>query len=235
MTTLARGQIEFVRYQAAVVNPRAMGLDPAQISDPAAVHCGPFVAASTLGYFLFPPFEAEVVHTSESEFRVTTDDPLRERLWSEVARELHGSATPWWCSKIRGVFQIDTGFLISTAPGTKVLVLNPLNRANDLFHTQAGLVETDVFRVPFTINLQLKQGECSFLLRKTEPIAQIIPIDETALQREGPTISDIRSHPELRAEWICYRDFAFDMHREAGRETRRTRSAYQKWIRARRK
>jgi hypothetical protein len=82
---------------------------------------------------------------------VTLDD-LGERLWNQVMGEIHGWPSHWWCSKIEAVMQVDPGLIFATVPNCKVLLTAPINRPSDGFWTQSGLLDSDWFPVPSTIN-----------------------------------------------------------------------------------
>lgn len=169
-----------------------------------AKRCPVFLHGGTPGYLVFPPFDASVRWLGGKEFEVQIGDELQCRIWPKVMEELIGCATDWWCSKIDGVFQIDAGHIFATSVGTKLLLTHPFNRPNESCWTHTGLLDSDWFWVPSTVNVQFwRVGELA-RLRRDEPIAQILSIagSEGGEQKHG--IERVRISPNYIKLWRSY-------------------------------
>src|SRR2546430_1162714 len=135
--------MKIVRYNELAQWPKPSKGDPASTVHPAAIGCIPFKQGSALGWQIFPPFDATIRWLGGTNFQVNSDDELKERLWIELMREGHGWPTPWWCSKIEGVLQIDPGFSVITPPRIKTLLTGPFNRPSPAYWAHTGLMDTD--------------------------------------------------------------------------------------------
>ena len=196
--------LKVIRYQTFACWPEPARETPTVLVDPAARFCPVFRQASGLGWYLFPPFDAEFRWRGSREFEVRTDDALGEKLWPEVMRELHGWPSPWWCSKIPGVLQIDPGLVLVTPPGVKILLTAPLNQPNTGYWTQSGVLDSDWFRVGSTINLQMRCRNRVFLLRRTEPIAQLVLLARDLATEHRFETAEVMEDPGVQSQWIDY-------------------------------
>jgi hypothetical protein len=182
-----------------------------------------------LGFHVFPPFDATIYWRGDSRFDVAVSDPLGESLWREVNRESHGYPASWWCSKIPGVFQIDPGIAIQTSPGRKVLVTGPLNHFSEVFWVHSGVMDSDWFWIPNTINLQVVQKDQPFELTTTQPIAQLILID-SGIQDEPTQNLEYESVPEIACQWEKYLSAVYGQHGFGTHDVERVNcGVYAKW------
>lgn len=214
-------KLTVVRYQDRAVSPiRATRSVPENVAS-TAKFCSVFVEANALGWLLFPPFDAEV-SWEDGSFRVDTDDSILEYVWRGRMRELIGYASNWWCSKIPGVLQIDVGLTLRTTATQKLLLTGVRNRPNQAYWTHEGLLDSDWFHVPSTVNLQTLHEKTRFSIRRDWPIAQVCLISGDSLQIKAYELEDISiGHPSLK-QWREYIAEAYgpslDEHSELTRQ-----------------
>ncbi|MBY5422318.1 DUF6065 family protein [Rhizobium leguminosarum] len=194
--------------------------------------CPIFSKATLFGWLAFPPFDAEVTWHGGTSFDVRVGDVLLERLWSQVMAELIGWPSSWWSSKIEGVLQIDIGSVLITPPGVKLLVTGPLNRATEGFSVQSGILDSDWFWLPSTINLEPRLLGATFRLSRTTPIAQLLPL---ALGFEGPLeVSErqLEEYEPAHRMWLNHLSFVYgDLSDETVLPRRRKFGLYQEFQR----
>lgn len=196
--------LEAIRYQAVAQWPKKSQRTTSTKLDAAASACPVLLQANALGWLVYPPFDAIVTWRGGSTFDVQTDDELAVRIWQEVMREIHGCPSNWYCSKIPGVLQIDIGILFRTCPGCKLLITHPINRPEMAYWVQTGLLDSDWFWVPSTVNLQIQVQNCSFSLHRDQPICQIVPLEAERLDETELSQMELEAVPEAISLWRQY-------------------------------
>jgi hypothetical protein len=125
-------------------------------------------------------------------------------MWAKIMEELTGKATDWWCSKIDGVFQIDPGQIFATPMGTKLLVTQPFNMVHQVWWTHTGLLDSDWFWIPSTINVEFHQVGASYRFSREVPIAQLVPLSTANEAHARPIIAREQLTCEYLSLWHQY-------------------------------
>jgi hypothetical protein len=115
-----------------------------------------------------------------------------------------GWPSSWWCSKIEGVLQVDPGLIFRTPPGVKVLLTSPFNRPASTHWTQSGVLDSDWFVVPSTVNLQIWSAGQPFRLSRDEPIAQLVLLNESLMNEQGFEQQPLSAEPAAHDQWLRY-------------------------------
>jgi len=223
--------VEFVTFQKAAVPPSRPDVERIFSRFPDARRCPPFAPTVTAGLWIYPPFDATVFIDSQGGFEVIVEDAFAALGWMHRMEELVDWASTWWCSKITGVLQIDPGLIISTQPGERLVVTQPINLFDGWHWTQTGIIDSDFFWAPFTINLVPTPGISRFELRRSIPIAQLLsPMN--MLSSMSFDLTEIESRPEMLAFWRSYIDAVFGSKRTDTDEkrARRQQSVYREWL-----
>jgi hypothetical protein len=166
-------------------DPSAMG------SVPAAAHqyCEAVRAASSYGWYVFPPCDVSLRWNGSDIFYQLDEDwlPLISAPLDGLAPHwdahcppaLRGMAPPFLtATQARGVVQIWSGLMVSTAPRWSVHV-RPIANApqSRLFNLYEGIVETDEYGPwPLFINIQLLATDTIIALPKDRPMMQVQPL-----------------------------------------------------------
>jgi hypothetical protein len=154
---------------------------------PAAAHqyCEPLRAASSLGWYVFPPsnirlrFDGHAIFIeSEGQWQQLSAVVLPQFLeqWRlHAPKHLKKFEMPHVSAPFMpGMVQIWSGFLISTQPGWGTLVRGLVNQApGSSYSCFEGFIETDVFKpCPLFINLRLHVIDTVIELPKLKPLFQ---------------------------------------------------------------
>lgn len=225
--------ITVIKYQGGSPWPAAADSEPPPHVPPQARHCLVFRSANALGWQVFPPFDATVTWRGGTDFEVDTGDELGERLWMELMAQLTGWPSPWCCSKLEGILQIDPGMTFRTAAGSKLLLTAPINRPAMGFWTQSGILDSDWFWVPSTINLQFVQTGLPVRLSRSEPIAQLVVLDRGLTRAREYIAHTLEDEPDVLPMWRRYmrekygEPTTWEVDRDRPRVTRP--GAYPRW------
>jgi hypothetical protein len=222
--------VEFIRYQVMAVTPTTPIKKRLFNRFPEAARCPPLSATVSAGLWIYPPFDAEVELNDDDRFKVRVCQGLEAMNWVERMETLVSWGSTWWCSKIRGVFQIDPGFIFVTNPGEKLFLTQPLNDHDRGYFTQSGLVDSDFFKAPFTINLVPAKGVRSFSVKRSEPIAQLLS-QKDILSALSFNITQIEDSPQALRFWRHYIDAVYGLPDSPERVSKmRTNSVYRDWL-----
>jgi Family of unknown function (DUF6065) len=164
-------------------------------SMPAAAYqyCEALRAASSFGWYLFPPKNielrwngAQTMVRTDGTWRVLSNlvDPETAEVWqSHAPLELKSKVPPYLSqSFVPGVIQIWTGLVVQTAPDWSVLVRPLANvMSPHSFECFEGIIETDWFKpVPLFINLRLVATDQIISIVKAQPLFQLQPVQRAA-------------------------------------------------------
>lgn len=170
--------------------------------------CSVHLQANSYGLDVFPPFDFEAVWHGGSDFVVTTaNQAVAEYVWSREIEQYIGVPTNFWCSKIPGVLQLDVGWIFRTAPKIKLFLTGAVNQPDPGAWVHAGIVDSDWFHVPFTINIQWHRANERIRFNRDRPIARLLPLvphaDGSDLTLE---LRDLAQEPALVKAWNDYID-----------------------------
>jgi Family of unknown function (DUF6065) len=223
--------IEFVVYQKSAVVPSRPDARLIFSRFSEGRRCPPFASTVSAGLWLYPPFDATVRVDAKGGFEVIVEEALEALSWTHRMHDLVSWASTWWCSKIPGVLQVDPGLIISTPPGQQLLVTQPMNCFESGYFVQSGLIDSDFFQAPFTVNLVPAPGQSSFLLRRHWPIAQLLNPND-ALASISFEVSTIEARPKALAFWRSYIEAVFGSEPTTTdpSQTLRQRSVYRDWL-----
>ena len=100
-------------------------------------------------------------------------------------------------------------WLIRTPPGYSCLFMHPLNRMEDKWEIFSGVVDTDTYGEAIHFPFRLKTYEKQFLIKKGEPMVQIIPFKRESWKiwcgftdPEGQGKDHGKTARMLQSEWI---------------------------------
>jgi hypothetical protein len=182
--------LRFHRIVPGAISP--MAADRTALgSIPAAAHqfCEALRAASSFGWYIFPPRDirlrwdgAQVFHLTDGRWGVLSSvvDPDHERYWNaHCPDDMRGGVPPYLSALfVPGVVQVWSGLLVGTAPDWSVLVRSPANLAHPRSYAcYEGIVEADWFSpIPLFINLRLTATEVDIELPQSRPLFQLQPL-----------------------------------------------------------
>lgn len=139
--------------------------------------CSVFMAANSFGIDIYLPFDLVVTWKGGNDFAVECKNKeVIEYIWTSEYEKLIGIRSNFWCSKIPGVFQLDPGLIYHTPQNTKLLLQGPMNVHDSSTWVHTGILDSDWFHVPSTINIQFSVVDTSVHVTKKKPIARLIPI-----------------------------------------------------------
>lgn len=69
-------------------------------------------------------------------------------------------------------------WLIKTPPGYSCLFIKPMNRIEERFDIIPGIVDTDKYINTINFPFILRKRDKQFLIKKGEPMVQVIPLKE---------------------------------------------------------
>ncbi len=105
----------------------------------------------------------------------------------------------------KGIVTFNLGYVIRTPDNWQVLVTGTPNLIYDNFYPFMGIVETDWFSYPFTMNWQiLKQGKIS--LKKNDPICRVIPIQINSVLELNSVTQPIKNNKLMAKQITAYSD-----------------------------
>lgn len=174
-----------------VPTPSLPGVDlSGEIPARALKFCEPFLVANAMGTLVYPPIDMTLTWTGDEILGVLGDIEetiLIDRVFLPDYAEHWKRIVPASAEKIlppfieafpeRGVLQIWTGLFISTPPGHSTWVRAPVNRGHGSgYSVIEGVVDTDWWNGPLFFVMQMQRTDFPVLLKKKEPILQIIPM-----------------------------------------------------------
>jgi hypothetical protein len=183
-------------------------------------YCEPVRAASSFGWYIFPPIDArlrwdgaEIFYASEGEWCKLTSihltDDFVEHWDANAPGDLKGYWPPFMTALPQsGLVQIWSGLLVSTAANWSLLIGPIPNLVQTRqFSCFEGLVETDTFRpLPLFINLRLQSTDQEILIPRDKPLFFVRPIRRECYSEAvlTPVVRDgVDSMTE--PDWVGYR------------------------------
>lgn len=227
--------VQFVKVHPSVHEP--MRADASALGTmPAAAHqyCEALRVASAFGWYVFMPQDlrlkwngSDVFVDDEGSWEPLTARglPWLQSHWDDhCPAHLQGMCPPYLTlTPARGVVQIWSGLLVSTAPEWNLLV-RPLSNApkSRLYDCFEGIVQTDVYGPwPLFMNIQLLATDVTIELLRDRPLYQVQPLrrstmDAAAHACETSTLGEGDGLSE--AQWRGFRqtvrtDASDDPHR----------------------
>lgn len=153
--------------------------------------CLPLKIANTYGWHLLSPYQFSASYHGGADtsaidlYLPDGEDP------SEAFVQSHFG---------HGILTFRTGYVIRTQAGWHLMTCGPANSPKDGIDALSGLVETDWLPYPFTINWKFtRPGNVSFA--QDEPIAQLIPVMQHALEWIEPEVRSIDEDPRLKRQF----------------------------------
>lgn len=194
--------------------------------------CHPFSTVNSLGWWLYPPSDFDVVWTGQ-KFEVRYLDSYHSSdADAHVVRKLvrdGDNVTPdMWCPFGTGrskfsyslvepnVFQLWTGLFFRTPPGWCLHIKSPVNFAPGPFHIMDGVLETDWMQYDIWMNVVFDRANEPVAFRRDQvhPIAQLVPVRRESYSTDwGLQVEDAnRDTPESERDfdfWIHYNEKKF--------------------------
>jgi hypothetical protein len=138
--------------------------------------CIPFLDAITMGYII--PFDQDyIVNPVDKEFNVIPANQEQHDFGyhdkAQIPEEWHHTT-----GKYAGKFH--NKWLIKTPPGYSCLFIKPMNRMEERFDLISGVVDTDTYVNVINFPFILKKRDKQFLIKKGEPMVQVIPFKREA-------------------------------------------------------
>jgi Family of unknown function (DUF6065) len=185
-------------------------------------YCEPLRTASAFGWYVFPPTTFDIMWDGDDLWwRIDTVNdwqPLgtiqfpdqAERFDLVAPDDIQGFSTPWLTKLPEpGTFQMWSGLIAQTQPGTSLLVRQPANLTRGGgYELYEGIVETDRWFGPLFTNIRLTRTKAPVHFKSDFPLIQVQPIPREAyaditLARTVTvaSLSDFGPH-----EWDMYRD-----------------------------
>ena len=185
-----------------------------------AYRCVPLSIANAMGWELLSPARVAADWNGGPELEdltVAVDDPA----WGDnkLASSHFG----------HGILTFQTGYLFRTDPGIAVWARGSPNQPKDGIAALDGITETDWLPFTFTMNWQLtRPGRVVF--EKDEPFCFLTLIGYRALEAVRPEIVPMSATPELKAEYMTWRQARLDFNaRLAAEDPETVRQGWQKW------
>lgn len=194
--------------------------------------CSVFMEANSFGIDICLSFDLSVTWIEESEFLVESKDlSVLEYVWTSEYKTLIGVPSNFWCSKIPGVFQLDPGLIYKTDKNTKILLQGAMNSHSESYWVHTGILDSDWFHIPSTINIQFKKQGQKINFKKGDAIARLIPIGGyDALAKIDFEVSNIDDWPDSLAFW---RNYISDTFKSTGKRPQRVKYGMYKELKER--
>ncbi|OTA21391.1 hypothetical protein Xbed_00620 [Xenorhabdus beddingii] len=168
--------------------------------------CSVFLSANEYGLDVYLPFDITVTWRGGCKFDVEIEnDAILKYIWTSEMESLINIPSYVWCSKISGVLQIDVGWIWRTDPDVKLLLTGAINQPSPAYTTHVGILDSDWFHLPSTVNLQFFRQDETVEIKSQHPIARLVPLVnfEEGQNIELKTIS-INDEPSLLEPWKKY-------------------------------
>jgi hypothetical protein len=185
-----------------------------------AYRCVPLSIANAMGWELLAPARVTAAWNGGPELEdltVEVDDPA----WAggKLASSHFG----------HGILTFQTGYLFRTDPNVAVWARGTPNLPKDGAMPLDGIIETDWLPFTFTMNWQLtRPGRVTF--EKDEPFCFLTLIGYRALEAVRPEIVPMSAAPEIKAEYMTWRQARLDFNaRLAAEDPEIVRQSWQKW------
>lgn len=209
------------------LHPRGVHVCPAEktlrgdASTAAMRWCGPFAHANAYGFWVFPPFDLDVVWHGGRSFEHSLESLYTDEDASLIGRlqrpEDSYRYTPRkkieFSVTLESAVSIWTGCIFQTPPGWGLMIRDPINiNASAIFRVQEAILETDWLPYDIWVNLVFfQQGKRARIRRGDNwpPIAQLVPVPAAAYDRpwplaDGPLERTSAEGSDLYNRWIDY-------------------------------
>jgi len=138
---------------------------------PTVKTCMPFLDSLTMGYIL--PFDQDyLVDPVEDDFSVTPANRESSDFGFHNKTQL---PEEWRKTTGEHAGKFHNKWLIKTPPGYSCLFIHPMNRLEERWKIIEGVVDTDTYINAINFPFILKKRDEQFLIKKGEPMVQIIP------------------------------------------------------------
>ncbi len=192
---------------APMPKPSDPSLD-GSISLRAFKHCEPFTSANGYGWYIFPPFDLDLMWDGHACFWKRTDmsewsylhtvvpnqfnEPVRQ--FSEIhGVQFHGSVPFMSYAPEYGIIQMWSGLVVRTKPGWVSMVRTLVNYPHEAaLEVLDGIIETDWWIGPLFSVFRVMKSDVKIELRTKVPFAQLQLVRREAYARE--TITDYGSY-----------------------------------------
>ncbi len=216
--------IRFLRFADDAVEPRPADAElSGAVSLRARRFCSPFLAASSLGWFVYPPIDFSLVWTGSEFYWRPNGDPhwvVCERVYLPGFVERFQSVAPE-ANQLdatafleifpeQGAIQVWSGWAARTNPGWTLWSCAPINRPGpSAYRVLNAVIESDWWPGPVITVLQFQKTDIPVNFRRRRPMFQIVPMPyavQNAVERCEQTIvpgleafdeDDWRRHGEL--------------------------------------
>jgi len=183
--------VTFKRIVQTGLPPRRATRDAAGTLPVRAVrYCEPVTAASSFGWYLFPPITFQLMFDGVNA--IWTHDgadgwyPLKSAQYPGLAEQFNAQApaetrgfSPPFLAMMDGpaILQIWTGVIARTAPNWSLLLHAPTNLPHSpAYHHLDGIVETDVWGGPLFFNVRLVNTGTPIRFDAEWPFLQVKPV-----------------------------------------------------------
>lgn len=95
-------------------------------------------------------------------------------------------------------------YLFRTSEGFNILARGPANYFKDGIAPLDGMVETDWLPYPFTMNWKITRPGHKIKFDREDPICMLIPSHRGEVEAFSPGIRNLRSEPELQADYSAW-------------------------------
>jgi hypothetical protein len=202
--------------------------------------CGPYNYANSLGWWLYPPAEVEIIwlgghkfnHRQVTEYTdedyhtirklIRPSDKVDPNKWC-----MPGGRTKYnWGAVDAGVVQLWTGCIFQTPPGWCLQIRSPVNTGPKPYYVMEGVLETDWMQYDIWINLVFtQQDEWVTLKDEWPPLAQLIPVRREAYEEDWKLQEEFINRNSKEANTVFEYYIQYN-HKKFGLGGRQALSAY---------
>ena len=153
----------------------------------------PFLDALTSGYII--PFDQDyIVDATETDLSISSANKEPEPAGFHSKTQL-----PLGDDKGKeNLGKFHNKWLIKTPPGYSCLFIQPLNRIEERFEAISGVVDTDMYINVINFPFHWKKWNQQTLLKKGEPMIQVIPFKRESWKKWSGFIMEIAHGQTLR-------------------------------------
>ena len=158
--------------------------------------CGPYNYANSLGWWVYPPAEIEIMWLGGTKFKHRLVSEYTDEDYHTIRKLIRpeDNATPdKWCmaggrtkynfgAVDAGVVQIWTGCIFQTPPGWCLQIRSPVNCGQLPYYVMEGVLETDWMQYDIWLNVVFTHPDEWVTLQPNSwpPLAQLVPIRREA-------------------------------------------------------
>ena len=160
-----------------------------------AYRCMPMLIANQAGWMILSGYDISVAWDGRQALEGLTVVNL--------SGEKHCSALSIFGS---GILTFTMPYLFRTPPGYNLIAQGPTNSPKDGIAPLSGIIETDWAESTFTMNWMFTRPHHTVTFAKDEPVCMIVPQRRYELENIKPIIRDVKSDPELHADFLKWSD-----------------------------